>query len=171
MEITWGAERREEVCRGSAGDVSFKALLCAVWCLRAAAAASPPSAGFEANHHSSSTAAPSSSPSAVQSSRPSQQFLARFTQALSRAGAAVRTEEPASSAASAPVLHSLLGGAASTTPGSDDVILYLMESGSREDVPTVAVSTASCTAYLAFSTKIVMMQTRRCVGLIRRRSG
>ncbi|KAM4532148.1 protein Cripto-like [Fundulus diaphanus] len=63
----------------------FRALLCAVWCLRAAAAAaaSPPSAGFEANHHSSSTAAPSSSPSVVQSSRPSQQFLAQFTQVSS----------------------------------------------------------------------------------------
>uniref|UniRef100_A0A3Q2NVU6 Teratocarcinoma-derived growth factor 1 n=1 Tax=Fundulus heteroclitus TaxID=8078 RepID=A0A3Q2NVU6_FUNHE len=61
----------------------FRALLCAVWCLRAAAAASPPSAGFEANLHSSSSAVPSPSPSVVPSSRPSQEFLAQFTQVSS----------------------------------------------------------------------------------------
>ncbi|MED6249240.1 hypothetical protein ATANTOWER_011328 [Ataeniobius toweri] len=61
----------------------FRALFCVVWCLRCVAAASLPSADPEGSHHSPSTAAPSSPSPVMQSSYPSQESLAQFTQVSS----------------------------------------------------------------------------------------
>ncbi|XP_032396136.1 teratocarcinoma-derived growth factor 1 isoform X2 [Etheostoma spectabile] len=148
----------------------LRIVLCAATCLRRAAAL--PAAGCEGDgctrgQTSSLSPAPSSSSSVVvKPKQPSQDFLGQFTQVLSRVGAAVRTEEPVSSAASVPALHSSRGGAASTTSASGAAVRFLTASGFRKDAPTVAVVTASCTASPTSSTTTVMTR-RRCVGIAR----
>ncbi|XP_031143235.1 teratocarcinoma-derived growth factor 1 isoform X2 [Sander lucioperca] len=152
----------------------LRVVLCAATCLRCAAA--PPAAGCEgdecgrAQTSSSSPSLSSSSSAVVKAQQPSKDFLGQFTQVLSRVGAAVRTEEPVSWAASVPALRSSPGGAASTTSASGAAVRFLTASGFRKDAPTVAVVTASCTASPTSSITTVMTR-RRCVGITRPLSG